>query len=53
MGSRYVLKILFGRNHKVDNNPATSDAKEKKSTDPENFRKKDHMCLTKIKNNRI
>jgi hypothetical protein len=31
MGSRYVLKLLFSKNHNVDNNPTTSDAKEKKA----------------------
>jgi hypothetical protein len=29
MGPRYALKLLFAKNHKIDNNSTTTEAREK------------------------
>jgi hypothetical protein len=55
MVPRFVLQLLFIKNHKIANNSTTSKAREKISTDLESleFQKLIDACLTKFKNIKI
>jgi hypothetical protein len=55
MGPRYVFQLLYNFNHKIANNSATLEAKEKNKRTfgtVKNLEKMDG-CLTELKNNQI